>query len=158
MFNNLNFFGILIFILIVIIAYTYYTRANIFNQLVNGFYESDASFCKESELETFCIYIDNDVLSNGERACYILAKRDGEIIINEPCTLKLTLASTSYDTSAKYFIAQFKDIGDECAEVFPHMQKLQFYPQTGKIILHADDTVTFVGYKNGINTEMKNAV
>lgn len=155
MFTNINFFAIIIFILIVIISYTYYIRANIFNQLVNGFYEADGSFCEESGLETFFIYIDSDVLSNGERGCYILAKRGDEIIINEPCTIKLSLKSTALDITAKYFTAEFKDLSDECAEVFPVSQKLQFYPGTGKIMLYADNVVTFAGYKNGINTETR---
>jgi hypothetical protein len=157
MIQDLHFF-ITVVILLVIIAYMYFAQANIFDHLVNGFYEADASFCAEAGLETFCIYIDNDI-KGGERACYILGKKDGEIIINEPCTIKLALKNGSMcDTSPKYFTCEFKDLSEECMEIFPLKQNLQYYPISGKIILHDDETVTYVGYKNGMNTEMKSVI
>lgn len=158
MFETINFFVVIILILIIIIAYISWGKMQIFDHLVSGFYESDASFCQESGLDMFCIYLDDDI-KNGERSCYILAKRNDDIIINEPCTVHLNLKCGSlYDTTPKYFTAEFKDISDECAEVFPRTQNLQYYPMIGKVILHDGDTVTFVGYKNGMNTEMKSAV
>lgn len=156
MVEDLYFFTIVI-ILLIIITYMYFSQVNLFNGLVNGFYEADASFCQEAGLETFCIYIDSDI-KGGERACYILGKKDGEIIINEPCTIKLNLKLSDCDINTKYFTCQFKDISEETMEMFPSKQNLQFYPVTGKIILHDGDTVTYVGYKNGMNTEMKSVI
>jgi hypothetical protein len=133
------------------------TKCHIFNQLVSGFYESDLSFLQE--LDLFCIYIDNEI-SNGYRSCYVLAKKNNDIIINEPTTVKLTQRkSLSCDVNApRHFDIEFRDLSDEITDIFPIHQIMKYYPMTGKIILYNQDEVTFVGYKHGMNTEMKSVI
>ena len=158
MFESINIFAFIIFILIALIAYMQLTKHKIFDQLVSGFYESDQSFLQESGVDLFCIYIDNEVL-NGYRSCYVLAKKDNDIIINEPTSIKLTQKTTDYNVDKpKCFAVKFLDITDEIIEIFPKNQTMKYYPLTGKIILMNRDEVTFVGYKNGINTEMKSVI
>lgn len=159
MFENINFFAFIIFILIAIIAYMAMTKCYIFDQLVSGFYESDISFLQETELDLFCIYIDNEI-SNGYRSCYILAKKNNDIIINEPTTIKLTQKkSLSCDINApRQFNIEFRDLSEEIVDIFPMFQTMKYYPMTGKIILYKHDEVTFVGYKHGMNTEMKSVI
>ena len=159
MLNYINFLSIILFILIIIIFYLV-TRLNVFNKLINGFYEADISFCEESGVDAFCIYFDEDVSFSGSRACYILVKKNDNIIINEPTTAKLTLKWTelsnwSSDTTVKYFNVEFDDISDDIDEVFPRNQTIRFYPNFGKIVLFKDDIITACLYKNGINSELK---
>lgn len=147
---------VIIVILILIIIYLITTGPGIFNELVNGFYEADASFCKEADLDTFCIYFDDDISLNNSRPCYILAKRGNDIVINEPCSVKLNLKwSTMLDSTEKHFSVEFRDLSDEITDVFPQNQTMKYYPQIGKIVMYDSDTITYVGYKNSMNTEMK---
>lgn len=150
---------IIIIILILLIGYLFITRVNIFDRLVNGFYEADASFCQEADLDAFCLYIDDETTGSGSRSCYILAKKGADIIINEPCSVKLNLTwGNAYNAHEKHFTAEFIGLSADCAEVFPKKQQLKFYPQIGKIVLYDHDTITYCGYKNALNTEMKSVV
>lgn len=159
MIENLNFYVVLIVILILIIIYTNLNQSKIYDKLIGGFYEADASFCAESEIDTFCMYLDDDIDSHGTRACYLLMKSGDNLIINEPATAKITQRfSWSNDSSIqipKNFDIEFSDISDEILDFFPYKQKMKFYPKIGKIVLYLDDTVYATFYKNGINSELK---
>jgi hypothetical protein len=146
-------------ILIVICIYLLYTYTtlSIYDQLLNGFYEADPGFCFESGLDMFYLYLNNDVSMLGARSCYILASREGEIIINEPTTAHITSQLTWSNLSSnpakpKYFNVKF-DIDD--SDIFPNKQSIRFYPDIGKIVLYVGDTITAVLYKNGANSEIK---
>lgn len=155
MITYINFLITIIVLLLICIIYI--TSTNIYDKLLNGFYEADSSFCEESGIDMFCIYFDGDISSNGSRACYILAKKDDEIIINEPTVAKITSqwGNDSDPTSVKYFNVLFEDIGEEIEEVFPKKQVIRFYPNLGKIVLFDENVITACLYKNGINSELK---
>lgn len=162
MHNNL--FAVIV-ILVLYIFYTSYSnnsqQYSDMNKLINGFYEADSSFCIESGLDMFCLYLDEDMDYYGNRACYILAKKDGEIIINEPTVANLKYNPKLFDydiSSPKYFDIKFKDLDEECEEDFPSDQKIRFYPSIGKIVMYYDDTITSVLYKNPVNTELKSLI
>jgi hypothetical protein len=157
MVENINIYIIIIIISIVYI-FSENTSGKIYNKLLHGFYEADTSFCEESSIDTFCIYIDDKVNEEGVFPCYILMKSDDELIINEPTTIKISQNWSwgSYDpTKPIYFDVEF-DNSEETDEIFPNKQKLRFYPNVGKIVLYNDDTVYGVLYKNGSTTELKN--
>lgn len=153
MFENINIYIIIIIILIVYI----FGCTPKYNKLLPGFYEADISFCEESSIDTFCIYIDDKKNDDGVFPCYILMKSDDTLIINEPTTVKISQNWSwgSFDpTNPIYFDVEF-DNSEETAEIFPNQQKLRFYPNIGKIVLYNDDTVYGVLYKNGATTELK---
>ncbi len=89
--------------------------------------------------------------------------KDGEFIINDPVTIKITMHYchwgnwTSNPTSSKKFTIEFDGINniDEIEEVFPSIQTLEYYPIFGKIVLYNNDTITAILYKNSINSEIK---
>ena len=140
----------------------------VYDQLINGFYEADASFCEESEIDIFSLFLDNDV-NFGTRAGYILMVRGDEFIMNEPITAKLQMHYLNWNnwsmdpTKEKVFTVEFKGTSedsafDELDDVFPSIQTLKFYPNLGKIVMFSDDTITAIMYKNGMNSEMKNII
>jgi hypothetical protein len=160
--DNLKFYGIVVIVLIFVIwYYNLIYQSRVIHKLVNGFWEADASFCIESEIDMFCIYFDEDVDFFGNRACYVLVKKDDMIIINEPTVVNLSLQwqsmnNWSSDISLpKYLNVRFEHIDEECAEIFPKAQEMCFYPICNKIVLSAGDTITAAVYKNSMNTELK---
>ncbi len=160
--NNYKLWGIILVLLIVVLwYYTLIYQSYLVHNLVNGFWEADSTFCTEAEIDMFCIYFDEDVDFFGNRACYVLAKKDGVVIINEPTIAKLSLQwmctgnwSANISTP-KYFNINFKHIDEECREFFPQYQEMRFYPICNKMVLFAGDTITAVLYKNPVNTELK---
>lgn len=157
MIENLNIYIVIITLLIIIIIYINFNQANVYNKLISGFYNADESFCEESDIDTFCIYIDDDIDSSGSRACYILMKSGDELLLNEPATLKLNqhLSWSSNPSQPRYFDVEFANISDSAVEFFPLQQTIRFYPITGKIVLYYEDTVFGVFYKSGVETELK---
>lgn len=156
MLENINIYIVVIVILIFYI-FTENSSGKIYKKLLFGFYEADSSFCEESSIDTFCIYIDDKINNDGAFPCYILMKSDDTLIINEPTTItiKQNISWGSYDPiNPIYFDIEF-DNSEETCEIFPNQQKLRFYPNVGKIVLYNDDTVYGVLYKNGSTTELK---
>lgn len=150
-------YGFLIFMIVLIIFYSNYATSSIHNQLISGFYEANNDFCDEAGIDMFCLYFDDDISFTGNRACYILAKRDDEMVLNEPVSAKITqrMSWSSSMSEPKYFDVDFIDLDESLEDVFPRKQTMIFYPMIGKIILHANDTITAALYKNGVNSEIK---
>jgi hypothetical protein len=155
-------YGLLVIftILLIWIIHVHY-QSHILHSLLSGFWEASVSFCEESGLDLFCLYLDEDYDILGNRACYVLASQDNAIILNEPTVASLSmqymrLANWNLSMSSpKYFNISFKDISDESVDIFPKYQELRFYPVCNKIVLFYDNTITAVLYKNPINTELK---
>lgn len=148
------------FIIVLILVLIYSRQVVIYDQMINGFYEADSSFCEESGLDMFSLFLDNDV-SNGSRASYILMVKDGDFVINEPINVKLTMDFFNWNNwfidpvKEKCFTIEFDkcDSFDELSDVFPRVQTLKFYPMLGKIVMFNNSTITAILYKNGINSE-----
>jgi hypothetical protein len=155
MIENLNIYVVLIILLILIIFYQYISRNTIYDELINGVYQADESFCEESGIELFTIYIDEDGIGGSERSGYILASTADSILINEPVIIKLSRNWNFGDMDEIIYDTEFIGLSDEVTEFFPNIQSIKFYPKIGKIILHYDNTVTAVLYKHAINTELK---
>ncbi len=151
---------ILITIACIWLMHIYY-ESHIIHNLLGGFWEADSSFCKESGLDMFCLYMDGNYNIFGTRGCYILATRDGEVIINTSSIATMTFNWFSAENiylgfdGAKYLDIHFEELDEDIVEVFPKYQKIRFYPICNKIVLYKDDTITAVLYKNPVNTELK---
>lgn len=148
--------GILCLVWIININYQSY----LINNMIGGFWDASPDFCQESGLDMFCIYFENEVGFNGERACYILAKMQNEVIINEPTVAKISLSWMSLNNWSsnlkvpKFLKIEFKTLSNDCPEDFLQTQSIRFYPLTGKLVLFYKDTITAVLYKNTINSEL----
>lgn len=156
-------YGVLVIIIIIVIYKSItigFNHVTIYDKLLNGFYESDSTFCEEAGVDMFCLYIDDDVDSKGDRAMYILMSSGESLIINEPTIGKITPRFAdrlcSNPDEPRIYTIEFKELSDECADVFPEKQTLRFYPIIGKIVMYTDDDViTGVFYKNCVQTELK---
>lgn len=152
---------LILLIIFFILTMCIYQDNNTTKSLLAGFYEADNSFCAESGVDMFCIYIDDDVDMFNNRACYILMKKDDEFLINAPTVAKLSLQWKSRNnwwssvTDPKYLNIKFNDFDEETTAIFPKLQEARFYPYCNKIVLYHGDTITFVGYKNPVSTELK---
>ncbi len=156
-------YATLILIIIIWIIHIHY-QSHILHNLLSGFWEADSSFCEESDLSMFCLYLDEDYSIFGSRACYILATQDDAIILNEPTIARISLEwlrpdnMNLYINSPKYFNISFQDINEEAIGVFPKIQTIRFYPSCCKMVLYHDDVITAVLYKNPVNSELKSII
>ncbi len=152
-------YGLVIILTILIIIY--YQQSCVLYALLSGFWEADSSFCEESGLDLFCIYFDEDHDAAGSRPCYVLASQNNNIVLNEPTVATISMQWFRWSNfnfslkSPKYFNITFKNISDECIDVFPKHQEIRFYPICGKIVLFYNAIITAVLYKNPLNTELK---
>lgn len=152
--------GLLIVAVVVYVALMI-QHASYIQSIIGGFWEAEESFCQESEVDMFCIYFDKDVDVMGNRAAYVIAKKDEQIILNEPTKAKITMNNGAWANwgvgleSPKYLSIKFAEINEECQDVFPLRQTMRLYPSIGKMVLYSGDTITAVLYKNSVNTELR---
>jgi hypothetical protein len=149
--------GIIIIIIILCLYQIYGIATNqLSNKLLTGFWEADKSFCDESGLSMFSIYMgDSDFY--GVRSCYILAIQDDDIIIlNEPTTITFSTPwcnLLSHNLDPVEYNVSFADVK---SEFFPQQQQMSYYVTTSKIILYKKDMVFAVLYKNPVLSELSN--
>ena len=151
--NNQN--KIFVVILIIIIWYTIHTRctSSMYANLLSGFWKADADFLDEAELNSFVLYF---APSNwkGIRACYILAEKNGELVINEPCSVKVCekweMSNWSTSLKPKTYDLLFSDLE---TDDFPKKQNMVFNPNSGKIVISKADTIYGVFYKDSYLTD-----
>lgn len=155
MLENLNIYVVIIIILVIMLFYQYICTNNVYDELIHGVYQADESFCEESGIDLFTMYIDNDNINSSDRSGYVLASTEDSILINEPVVMRLSRNWNFGDASEIIYDVEFLGLSDEVSEFFPTMQSIKFYPKIGKIILYYDDTITAVLYKNSVNTELK---
>lgn len=142
--------------IIILCSYQIYgfSMNQISNQMITGFWEADKSFCNESGLSMFSIYIGERDYRGG-RPCYVLAIQDDDtIILNEPTTITLSkpwLGILSHNLDPIEYNVSFADVK---SEFFPRDQQMSYYVATNKIILYKKDTVFAVLYKNPVLSEI----
>jgi hypothetical protein len=147
---------VIVIVIIILCSYQIYgLAANRFsNQMLHGFWEADKSFCNESGLSMFSIYIGAQDYSC-VRPCYILAIQDDDtIILNEPTTITLSKPWSSILSQTLDPIEYNVSFADIKSEFFPQHQQMSYYVATNKIILYKKDTVFAVLYKNPVLSEI----
>ena len=155
MIANINFTYIVIVVLTILLIFSHASKCSIYDELVSGFYNGDQVFCEESEIDVFCLYLDDEVDSSGYRGGYILMKSGDDLVLNEPTNIRLTRHWNLFGKSSPiYYDVEFTEL-DDMEDFFPKCQTLKFYPATGKIVLYSDDTIYGVFYKSGAESEMK---
>jgi hypothetical protein len=146
----------IVIVIIILCSYQIYGLAmrQISNQMMTGFWEADKSFCNESGLSMFSIYIGEQDYRD-VRPCYVLAIQDDDtIILNEPTTIILSKPWSgilSHNLDPIEYNVSFADIK---SDFFPRDQQMSYYVATNKLILYKKDTVFAVLYKNPILSEI----
>lgn len=98
---------------------------------IEGFWVASSEYCEKAEIDNFVIlFKECDVW--GVCASYILLVRDGEVIINEPCVVKI---SRRLSLTESYKI-KFADLD---VEGFPDTLIMRF--SKGKMMLFEDDVL-----------------
>jgi hypothetical protein len=146
----------IVIVIIILCSYQIYALAisRISNQMMTGFWEADKSFCNESGLSMFSIYMGDQDYS-GVRPCYVLAIQDDDtIILNEPTTITISKPWSgilSQNLDPIEYNVSFADIK---SEFFPRDQQMSYYVTSNKITLYKKDTVFAVLYKNPVLSEI----
>lgn len=146
----------IIIVLVIIVVYyivVMHCNSSIYGELVTGFWKADKDFLADAGLTSFLLYFAPSDWK-GNRACYLLAEKCEELVINEPCSAKLAqnwkLGNWSTGFGVKSYDLVFSDLE---TEDMPHKQTLNFYPKTGKLILSKGDTIYGVFYKDSYLTD-----
>ena len=151
--NNKNTILIILTILTIYYFSTIHHSSGIYNDLLSGFWKADGSFLQDAGLSSFLIYFAPPNWQ-GTRACYLLAERGNELIINEPCSTSITqtwkFGNWSTGFGVKTYTILFKDLD---TDDFPSKQTLNFYPKTGKIIMSKNDVIYGMFYKDAYLTD-----
>jgi hypothetical protein len=167
MINANSMFGIscVIGILVVIIIITCYfsmdyCKRSIIADSLTGYWVADKSYCDEADIDLFCILIGRQ--EHGKRSCYILAKQDDELIINEPTTItfnQINMIDSKFTEVTKCGSYEFNVSFDELeTKEFPRHQQMTYYLNHNKLVFHIDDKVYAVLYNNPVLTEQYNDI
>lgn len=144
---------ILIFVIILWFVVNARCTSAMYNNLLSGFWKADSDFLNEAELSSFVIYFAPPNWK-GDRACYILAEKNDELVINEPCSVKLSesweIGNWSTELNTKAYTVTF---GDLETNDFPKKQNMIFNPNSGKIVLSKADTIYGVFFKDSYLTD-----
>jgi hypothetical protein len=147
---------VFVVILIIVFWFVVNTRcASAMNDnLISGFWKADADFLDDADLSSFVLYFAPPDWS-GNRACYILAEKGDELVINEPCSVKLSetwaFGNWSMGLNTKSYTILFSDLE---TDDFPKKQNMVFNPNSGKIVLSKADTIYGVFFKDAYLTDM----
>ena len=144
-------------LIVVVVMLVYFgiiwNATRIYADILTGFWKCPPEFLEEAGLTSFLLYLGAPNW-RGVRACYILAGRSSEMIINEPASVSLTqtwgATNWSLGFSKRTYLAQFYDLE---TEDFPATQTLVLHPKSGKIIMSSDKTVYAILYKDNISSE-----
>ena len=141
---------LIIIIIMKIIVIPSITIRNLYKKSFSGLWEIDSSFAKESEVDRFIIYLEQEK----ENICWILLTKEDKILVNHITKFKLNSVWFSnnnfYSTYDKNidFIIEFSDLPENLLDMFPSKQKIRFNPKLGRLSLINDEKICFVGYKN----------
>ncbi len=127
------------------------------SELLQGFWKADSDFCQETGLDLFIMYI-GPMNYMTHHNCYIIAKNEDGLIINDDATLKIySVCINPLVSNHKKYYACFEWTDEETDyEHFPKKQMIHYYPKQGKLIISKDDVVSAILYKdNDISDQMR---
>ena len=134
------------------------TIADMGRDSISGFWQGHPSFCKESEVDMFCMYFEPQK-TDSEQMCWILIIKKDQMIINHFTKYKLytkmNLKNLSRKTSKpRYFMVEFNELPEQMKDEFPNLQNIIIHLDTNKLIMLKDNKVYFVGYKDSKITDL----
>ena len=124
---------IVIFILIIVFFWS--------RDRIDGFWVISSQFCEDAEIDNFVLLI-KEVDLFGDAAAYVLLSRDNEILVNEPCSVRIRRNFFS----RKYKIT-FKDLE---VDGFPLVQTMEI--QGDRMRLFDGETLYGEFFKDTENT------
>jgi hypothetical protein len=144
---------LIVVVVLLVYAGISWNASRIYADILTGFWKCPPEFLEEAGLTSFLLYL-GPPNWRGVRACYILAGRGPEMIINEPASVSLTqtwrAANWAMGFSKRTYLAQFYDLE---TEDFPATQTLVLHPRSGKLIMSSNETIYAVLYKDNISSE-----
>ena len=116
------------------------------DNIMKGFWNADASFCKKAELDMFVLYLGDNVSYGGNsRHGYLLASNEHGIILNNPIRMSFSGAVNILPGLAsckKYDVSiDWKDTPPADSRAFPTNCKACYYPRYGKLVFYEDDQI-----------------
>ncbi len=146
-------FTVIAILALVLYFYYNYCENALHQSLLSGFWEANREFCDEAGLDVFCMFLSENYSYSNVRSCYVLAQKDGDFVINEPCDVQINPIRYRGLNAASDFAIKFKGMSG-ASDVFPADQTMKFYPICGKFVLYNGDTITAAMYKNAYRTEL----
>lgn len=126
--------------------------------LLSGFWMGSAEFCERSNLDLLAIYFDDPGVFSSSRTGYILMKNADGFILNNPFNIHLRCWSFTPSVQRRItYRATITWIEDQEVDFFPAEQLLTYYPYDGKLVLHADDVVYALCYRDNQVSDTKDA-
>ena len=121
--------------------------------MLQGFWESNSEFNKESGLDTFTFYI-GDKYSNKYPSYLLMVESGAEhtILINEPTTFTLNESFMNFSNDYREFKIKFNNLE---TQLLPSVLTMKFYPHTCKIVLYDQKKIYAVFFKNLVLSEME---
>lgn len=146
--------GVIVAIILIFCSYRYGQNKAEMN-LLQGFWESNSEFNKESGLQLFTFYIGDTC--DGKYPAYLLMIEAGDeqtLLINEPTsfTISESYMNTLSRCECKEFYLRFSNLE---TSLIPNVVTMKFYPQTGKIVLSDHKKIYAVFFKNPVLSEME---
>ena len=121
--------------------------------MLQGFWESNSEFNKESGLDTFTFYIGSKY--SNKYPSYLLMVESGAeqtILINEPTTFTLNESFMNFSNDYREFKIKFNNLE---TQLLPSVLTMKFYPHTCKIVLYDQKKIYAVFFKNLVLSEME---
>ena len=137
----------LIILLLILILHSRYLESG----MLSGFWRADAEFCTNAELDMFILYLGDRKLF-GSRDGYLFASNQNGIILNNPVNFSMSggySASPVLCKEKKYNITiDWKDMDLEDDNAFPSEFSMSYFPKHCKLVLHKEDTVLAILWKD----------
>lgn len=149
----------IVIVVVIFVLYTFVSAYCIYSvgyNTIGGFWCADPSFCEESGLDRFYIFIEPP---NKGNMCWIcMTGKSGNkshAIVNHMTTYNINtkwLSSDNWTTNIEHprtYTITFNELPDNLSEkLFPQKQNLKLEISTGKMYLLNKPKVYFVGYKD----------
>ncbi len=143
-------FGVIIVFSLVLLVLNSRTLED---SIMKGFWCADAAFCKKAELETFVLYLgDNVSYSGNSRHGYLLTANADGIILNNPIRMDfgrvVTFAPWVTHCKDTSVTIDWKDSPPTDPNAFPSKCRAAYYPKHGKLVFYNDDEVVACLWKD----------
>ena len=151
-----GFFITIVIVLVFVIGLISYSHGCKSTELsyLNGFWETNNEFNKESGLYTFTMFIKKG--SYGKYSSYILMIEDDDdqtILINEPVEFTLTNKwGKSESCDCREMTIKFDKLE---TKLLPSVLNVRYYPSTCKVVLYDKTKVYSAFFKNPVLSELE---
>ncbi len=131
-------------ILLIFILFCRYAE----DSFIEGFWKADASFCSQAEVLNYVVYFGPGTFT---RRCYFIAMNEAGLFLNHPVDTSFGPSMNfkpwlSHQVDRNVSVEFVTEPPEE--DVLPSNFVLTYYPLAQKMVLHDNDTVIAVLYKD----------